>query len=486
MTIRALDREFQKTVIFGSMIVSPSHAPFPSTAYLNQRGLITTLPLSSLSDSRLGIDAAHYIRKLLSQESTREVLVAATGGLPIALIAQIESDLRTLERLHIKPVFVFPGLPLVRQLPPKGQDFGAQREAGVKNNAWQAYENGDAEGAARILTQARQGAWTDWRDVARLVLRIFRHRMVEYIVAPYLQWAQVGVGAVKSGGWLDHVANETNYSPHHQLSYLQNHSKSYIHSIYSSFEMLAFPVSRVITNIDFPPAGSTTSTGTITFVDKGRIISDMGLLPDQFLDFAIISGSELSPTFPPMAENFFPPAAMDMIRHFKTGLAAVSYHADHPIVKASSYIEQYVRIRGAIKFSLVLTAEDGHCLPLPLVTPPAAMPGQQPISASDIPGDLENVFSARLPDEVYYHLSKGLVSPQLLGWLSSGQIVEQQPLCNGESTEYRKFIKDVITEGLTAPRCTALALLTAGLNPAWSTRRVVSWSGWEVEITFRR
>jgi hypothetical protein len=153
--------------------------------------LTQTVPLSSLSDSRLGIDAAHYIRKLLTNENTREVLVAATGGLPIALITQIESDLRTLERLRIKPVFVFPGLPLVKHLPPKGQDHGAQREALVKNNAWVAYENGDAEGAARILTSARQGAWTDWRDVTRLVLRIFRHRMVEYIVAPYLQWAQV-------------------------------------------------------------------------------------------------------------------------------------------------------------------------------------------------------------------------------------------------------------------------------------------------------
>lgn len=152
-----------------------------------------TLPLSSLSDSRLGIDAAHYIRKLLGHENTREVLVAATGGLPIALITQIESDLRVLERLRIKPVFVFPGLPLVRPLPPKGQDFGAQREAGVKNNAWLAYENGDAETAARILTQARQGAWTEYRDVARLVLRIFRHRMVEYIIAPYMQWAQVSL-----------------------------------------------------------------------------------------------------------------------------------------------------------------------------------------------------------------------------------------------------------------------------------------------------
>ncbi len=249
-------------------------------------------------------------------------------------------------------------------------------------------------------------------------------------------------------------------------------------------EMLAFPTARVILNIDFPPAAAgspsvTTSNsgpmpgGTITFVEKARATADMGLSPEQFLDFAILAGSEMSPTFPPMSENFFPPAAMDMIRHFKTGLQAVTYYAEHPVVKATSYIEQYMRVRAAIKFSLVLTAEEGHCLPLPLCLATTTSAGQQVISTADVPSDLENIFSARLPDEVYFHLSKGLVSGQLLGWLSSGQVVEPQPLCNGDSTEYRKFIKDVITEGLTAPRCTALALLTADLHPAWAQRRVV-------------
>jgi hypothetical protein len=241
--------------------------------------------------------------------------------------------------------------------------------------------------------------------------------------------------------------------------------------------MLAFPTTRVITNIDFPPAGlpATPTGGTITFIDKPRIMTDMGLTTDQFLDYIILSGSELLSTFPPMSDPFFPPACIDMLRHFKAGITALTYQAEHPAIKAVNYVEQFIRVRAAIKFSLVLTAEDGHCLPLPLVAQ-SALPGHQPITVQDIPSDLDNVFSARLPDEVYFHLSKGLISPQLLGWLSSGQIIESQPLCNGESSEYRKFIKDVITEGLTAPRCTALALLTTGLNPAWAQRRVVRWN----------
>lgn len=166
----------------------------PSTAYLHERHHIQQAPLSALSDTRIGIDVAHYLRRLISAEGSREPLVAATGGLPIALISMVETDLRSLERLRIKPVFVFPGLPLNRRLPPKGRDFGQERNAGIRNQAWLQYENGLAEDAARTLANGpNHGGWTDYREMTRLVLRIFRHRLVEYVFAPYLPWAQVSV-----------------------------------------------------------------------------------------------------------------------------------------------------------------------------------------------------------------------------------------------------------------------------------------------------
>jgi XPG N-terminal domain len=70
---------------------------------------LQTLPLSVLSDSRLGIDASYYLQLLMDNPPSREPLLAA-GGLPLALTQRIESDLRALEKLRIKPVFVFPGV----------------------------------------------------------------------------------------------------------------------------------------------------------------------------------------------------------------------------------------------------------------------------------------------------------------------------------------------------------------------------------------
>ncbi len=238
------------------------------------------------------------------------------------------------------------------------------------------------------------------------------------------------------------------------------HPKGYIHSIYSSTEALLWPIDKVITSIDW--------TGSFTFVDKTRLLADLALTQDQFLDMSILAGCSLSRTFPPFANDFSLSRILELIRQYKSGIVVCQTWRQDSQIKAQSYGDAFMRARLAVKYSLILTTE-GTCTPLPLVVQPA-----QPVTAADVPGDLEEIFSLRLPDEVYFQICRGLVSPQVIGWLSSGMIVETQPLA--DSPDYRRFIKDVITEGHTAPRCTTLALLTHSLHPQWRQRRVVRYS----------
>lgn len=186
---------------------------------------------------------------------------------------------------------------------------------------------------------------------------------------------------------------------------------------------------------------------------------------DQFLDLALLAGCSLSRSFPLIAETFSMRSAMDYLRAGKSGLGVCQGWAGQ--LKGSGYLESFMRARLAIKYSLVLTT-DGACLPLPLVVPP---PGQV-VTPADVPSDLDEIFSPRLPDELYFILCRGMVSAQLVGYLASGIIDERQPLA--DSPEYRRFIKDIITEGATSPRCTTLALLTAPLHPQWAQKRIVS------------
>ena len=107
-------------------------------------------------------------------------------------------------------------------------------------------------------------------------------------------------------------------------------------------------------------------------------------------------------------------------------------------------------------------------MPLPL-----AIPGD--MSTADVPRDLDEVFTHRLPDEVYFYLSRGLIGPQALIWLTSGQIIENPPLDNGDTTEYKRFIREVLTEGSPGPRTTALALVSHVLNEFWQKKKVQPW-----------
>jgi hypothetical protein len=157
------------------------------TDYLAERKHLQSLPLSVLADSRLGIDASYYLQLLTDNPPSREPLLAATGGLPLALTQRIESDLRALEKLRIKPVFVFPGLTPNK----RGKQLHHLEHNDAcrdRRDAWAKYESGQEEAATKLFEG--KSSFAQW-DLWRMVLRIFRHRNVEFIIAPYVGWAQV-------------------------------------------------------------------------------------------------------------------------------------------------------------------------------------------------------------------------------------------------------------------------------------------------------
>lgn len=261
---------------------------------------------------------------------------------------------------------------------------------------------------------------------------------------------------------------------YYQLLYLQRHPKSYIHAIYGPTDALLYPgIDKLVTSIDLA-----SSVPTFTHVSKRSILNDLAVSEDQFLDVGILLGFDHSPPFPPTLHDQALKATVDMVKYYKSGYAAVSAFAESPQVKQMQYNEQYARARSMIKYSLVLSSE-GSVIPLPLASPNPASHSHQNNhhphhpTAADIPSDLHDIFTHRLPDEIYFYLSRGLMGPQALVWLTSGQVIEYPPLDNGETNEYRRFVKEVITDGSTGPRATSLALISSVAHNFWSKRSVV-------------
>jgi hypothetical protein len=251
--------------------------------------------------------------------------------------------------------------------------------------------------------------------------------------------------------------------------------------------MLYPGVDKLITQLDL-----NATTPTFQYVSKRSVTQELGVTEDQFLDIGILVGFDQSPAFPPSVHEQALKATVDMVKYYKSGHAAVSAFSEHPAVKAIQYNDHFARIRSMIKCSLVLTSE-GVVQPLPLAinnTTSASTGGTggagggtggergghgQLPNASDIPVDLHEIFTHRLPDEIYFYLSRGLVGPQALVWLTTGQIIENPPLDNGETNEYKRFVKEVITDGQTGPRATALALISGVLQNFWAKRQVIGY-----------
>lgn len=127
----------------------------------------------------------HYLKTLLNAPATKEPLVAALGGQPLALISHIENDLRALERARIKPVFVLTGLPPSKKARPFSYEDPRPAQ---RARAWEAYEKGNVDLAHQHLSASNS---LFQPDLFRSILRAFRHRNVEFLVAPYLALGQV-------------------------------------------------------------------------------------------------------------------------------------------------------------------------------------------------------------------------------------------------------------------------------------------------------
>lgn len=143
-----------------------------------------------MTGARLGIDAKLYINQLLDHADSKEPFVQATGGLPLSIPQRIENDFQTFTRYKITPVFIFSGLPMKSIAPPRTWGPTAERIMKAREQAWDMYEEGRTKDASDAFGQIKGGA-DIWRDMFRMVLRVLKNRMVEYIICPYLEHSQV-------------------------------------------------------------------------------------------------------------------------------------------------------------------------------------------------------------------------------------------------------------------------------------------------------
>lgn len=377
-------------------------------------------PLEELSGCAIAIEAADYIStRILNHPQWKEPLLPALGGLPFGMKRHVESDIERFKTYKIQPIFIFSGLDFGK----KEDVFRQSQEAAVTNaNAWDLYNHHEAEKAVAMFGESSS---VKAEDLFRALQSVLTQLKIPFQVAPYSAWAQ--------------------------LAYLEKYCRGYVQAVAGSSELLLFDCDKFITSWDF-------DNGEIKWIKRDRCVADLkrfagngDISEDMFVDACMLSGTCFLPTLPqldsgaPRAKQIKPHSAIEMMMNLgRSGIAVCLHYQDEPRFQRLNYLDKYRKTRLAVKHHPVLTKEGKV----------------EPLDSIHVPNDVHEFIGQRLPDEIYYYLSKGLIGPRVLNWRTSGEIIELTPLDGGDSEDYRKLV----SVKLTPLRTSAISLLSYSLH----------------------
>ena len=212
----------------------------------------------------------------------------------------------------------------------------------------------------------------------------------------------------------------------------------FVDAVVGSASCLVFGAEKVITNFDW-------DSKRFAWVELKQCLGKLLMNPEPFADLMLLSGccNTILPSLPEL-EHHEPgvarvQAARSLLRRFNDDGHTVCLQQ-----KDADYLSSFQKARFVIRHVPLMT-KAGHV---------------EPLNADKVPGDLHDCIGQRLPDEIYYYLSRGVAGPRMLNCRTRMQVYETPPLDGGGSAVY----KELVQEKLRPLRAQALALLTRLLH----------------------
>ncbi|KAJ2327855.1 hypothetical protein GGI00_004351, partial [Coemansia sp. RSA 2681] len=318
---------------------------------------------------------------------------------------------------------VFNGLAVARK---DGRAFSKDdARAANRHRAWELYRQGHTEQAQRGWAAAPALAQG---DMVPFVMRVLQRLGVEVMRAPYSSWGQ--------------------------LAYLYHHGQQAVHAVYASLEMLMFDVDRVVTSVS-------SASATFAWVQREHLASKCGVGSEQVADMCMLAGFDWCPTLPALVGEggFSFRFAVDAVRQFRSGFAAIQALGDAGGAGAPSYSDSFLRAQCIVRYHIVLRS-DGSVGPL---------------NSEHAPNDLHDVIGYRVPLAAYRLLAQGVVQPAAVQMMAGGAWVEPPPPDNGDAREYRRLVREW-QRGVQRSQCARLA---RSMGPFFAQRRVVQHAWFE-------
>ena len=216
-------------------------------------------------------------------------------------------------------------------------------------------------------------------------------------------------------------------------------------------DLFLFGVDKIVLN--FNPL-----SGAFDWLSRAACQEKLDRIPDDvFRDAQLLLGSAYLPPFPPLERGGNSKTnirdALNLLNPSNRSVLQLCHQfRDDSQVQRLQYVDRYKKAIMTIKHHVVLEAS-GKVLPLDF---------------EHSPGDVHEFVGQRLPEELYFYISRGMLGPQIPNWLTSGEIILSIPGGCGDSEVYHRFIADQLNE----LRTQSLGLLSNSLNRYYHARSI--------------
>lgn len=440
-------------------------------SYLFERKLVNTSSIEILQNATIGIDVEHYLSRIYTFK--KEQFLSGIGGIPSSLKDYIHSDLQVFKEFNIKPVFIISGLGIqlqhndykTNELSPQEQHLeNTWSKLNSKNQNPYGYNSLNNE-SFRLFTDP-----LPLRPMINDLIKYFIEINIDYMISPY--------------------------DASFQLSYL--YQNNVIDSIYGSTDLLLTKIDKFILGMEFQSKDfrfidkfkilNELNLTEKQFVDLSIMVG-CKVQPTTF------------PTFPPLPKPT-PGQPYPQLSYFKLHLEMIyQYNSFNSNKSADLYpyivglndpklLDLYFRGHSALKFVPVLnmdgfvdlysvemaklglldesdlirnsdeensaeTKTDGGETETDLDTTTKSKgrgksENRSSVAANGapsatknivkVPNNIHDIISQRLPPEIYFYQSIGLLRIEILESITQGQLNIRPPLESGLSDTYKKLI----------------------------------------------
>lgn len=198
------------------------------------------------------------------------------------------------------------------------------------------------------------------------------------------------------------------------------------------------------------------------WIDRRTCIDEVGRIPDEvFVDACLLAGSRFLKSFPPLGSSILANKGysfrdcVNLIMSCGRSVTQVcAQYASDPAVKDLDYLDRYKQALTTIRHHIVIT-KDGDI---------------ETLDKEHAPSDVHDCIGQRLPEELHMYLSRGMIRPRVLNWLTSGMIYLAAPSDGGDSIEYQNLVKNQ----LEPMRRQALCLLADSVHRYYQRKEMTT------------